>query len=57
MNVQDFGLDFSAIQLIYKVDMMLLLGVDSKRMDSGISLSLELYLDLYNVLNVLVRLH
>lgn len=55
MNVQDFGLDLSAIQLIYKVDMMLLLGVDSKIMDFGISLSLELYLDLYNVLNVLVR--
>lgn len=55
MNVQDFGLDLSAIQLIYKVDTMLLLGVDSKIMDFGISLSLELYLDLYNVLNVLVR--
>lgn len=55
MNVQDFGLDFSAIQLIYKVDMTLLLGVNSKIMDFVISLSLELYLDLYDVLNVLVR--
>lgn len=53
--MQDFGLDLSAIQLIYKVDLMLLLGVDSKIMDFGISL--ELYLDLYNVLNVQVRRH
>lgn len=52
-NVHGFGLDLTAIQLIYKVDMMLLLGVDTNITDVGISL--ELYLDLCNVLNVRVR--